>query len=69
MSSIQRAKSQECFWPCDSRGSMTTKEALRLQIVTLQLERQQFECKKSKLALEKNRYKEKHEHLIVEIDS
>ena len=45
---------------------MTTIEALRLQIDTLQLERQQFECKNSKLELEKNRYKEAHEHLIAE---
>ena len=45
---------------------MTTIEALRLQIDTLQMERQQFECKNSKPELEKNRYKEEHEHLIVE---
>ena len=45
---------------------MTTTEALRLQIGTLQLERQQFECKNSKLELLKNRYKEEHEHLMVE---
>ena len=45
---------------------MTTIEALRLQIDTLQLERQQFECKNSKLELEKNRCKEEHEHLMVE---
>ena len=45
---------------------MTTIEALRSQIDTLQLERQQFECKNSKLELEKNRCKEEHEHLMVE---
>ena len=45
---------------------MTIIEALRLQIDTMQLERQQFECKNSKLELEKNRYKDEHEHLIVE---
>ena len=65
MNIIQRPKSQECSWLCDNRGSMTTIEALRLQIDTLQLERQQFECKNSKLELEKNRYEE-HEHSIVE---
>ena len=32
----------------------------------MQLERQQIECKNSKLELEKNCYKEAHEHLIVE---
>ena len=45
---------------------MTTIEALRLQIDTLQLEKQQIECKNSKLELEKNCYKEAYEHLIVE---
>ena len=35
-------------------------------MILLQLERQQFECKNSKLEFEKNRYKEENEHLIVE---
>ena len=66
MSSIQRAKSQECFWPCGNRVSMIAIEALRLKIDTLQLERWQFESKNSKLELKKNHYKEEHEHLMVE---
>ena len=37
------------FLICDNRVSMTTIEALRLQIDILQLERQQFECKNSKV--------------------
>ena len=45
---------------------MTTIEALRLQIDTLQLARQQFECKNSELELEKNLNKKEHEHLIEE---
>ena len=32
----------------------------------MQLERQQFECKNSKLEFKKNHYKEENEHLIVE---
>ena len=45
---------------------MTTIEALRLRIDTLQLEKQQFESQNLKLELEKSHYKEEHEHLTVE---
>ena len=43
-------------------------EVLRLKIdsYTLQLERQLFDSKNSKLKLEKNRYKEEHEYLMIE---
>ena len=63
MCSIQKAKSQECSWPCGNRVSMTTIQALRLKIDILQLVRQQFESKNSKF---ENFYKEENEHLMVE---